>query len=200
MTSPYTSRCGSCGEPTVKRVHLERYETTRSHDGREYPLSVPELDAYQCDSCMEVTLDDDGEERVTVALYDAAKLLRPAQIRSERERLGYMAKELAELLGVSPSTLSRWENGNQIQQRQTDRSMRQLFAVPAARDYAVMLRDGEAAAFEVPCRVHDWPSGTSSSVHAWEIPNKTKFRSTSASSLPGGSDETLNKPGLWMAA
>jgi DNA-binding transcriptional regulator YiaG len=147
----------------VKPVRLDRYETTLAHDGREYQLLVPDLDAYRCDSCGEITLDDAGDERVTEALYDAAKLLHPRQIRSERERLGYMSKDFADLLGVSPSTLSRWENGYQIQQRSMDRAMRQHFAVPAAREYAVMLRNGDAAAFEVPCRVYDWVAGLSSS-------------------------------------
>ncbi len=133
-----------------------------AHDGRDYKLSVPDLDAYHCESCGEISLDDAGDERVTAALYDAAGLLHPSQIRSERERLGYMAKDFADLLGISPSTLSRWENGFQIQQRSMDRAMRQHFAVPAAREYAVMLRNGEPAAFEVPCQVYDWLTGLSS--------------------------------------
>lgn len=152
MSTSDVSRCGACSEPTVKPVRLDRHETTMTHDGRDYPLTLTDLDAYRCESCQDVTLDDEGEARVTAALYQAARLLLPTQIRSERERLGYKAKEFADLLGVSPSTLSRWENGVQIQQRQTDRAMRQLFAVPAARNYAALLRDGEPAAFEVPYR------------------------------------------------
>jgi putative zinc finger/helix-turn-helix YgiT family protein len=153
MMNTHVSRCGSCGEKTVAPVQLEKYETTLSHDGRQYALSVPGLDVHRCDSCGDVFLDDDADARVSGALLDAAKLLHPAQIKSERDRLGLMQKDLADLLGISVSTLNRWENGAQTQQRCLDWKMRTLFAVPAARRYADMLRRGDAAAYKVPCEV-----------------------------------------------
>jgi DNA-binding transcriptional regulator YiaG len=201
MSDPYVSRCGVCGEPTVKPIRLDRYETTLSHDGREYPLSVIDLDVYRCDSCGEVSLDDDGNERVTVALYDTAKLLHPWQIRSERERLKYKSKDFAELLGISPSTLSRWENGYQIQQRSMDRAMRQLFAVPSARKYAAMLTAGDAVAYEVPCRVFNWLADTSSTLYSqaqsWHVnflPAATPELSEILKNLVGQPTQNIETP------
>ncbi len=195
MSSTYVSSCGACGEPTVAQVRLDHYDTSMMHDGREYLLSLSDVEAYRCDSCQEVTLDDDGENLVTLALYKAAKLLLPSQIRSERERLGYKSKDFADLLGVSPSTLSRWENGYQIQQRQTDRAMRQFFAVPAARDYAAMLKDGHAAALEVPCKVFDWSSRLESfaQVHATSKPTMVSF---SWGSMGTGSSKVFTRPNI----
>jgi DNA-binding transcriptional regulator YiaG len=54
------------------------------------------------------------------SLRDAAGLLSPEQIRQNREALRLTQKQLANLMRISESTLSRWETGGQIQQRCMD--------------------------------------------------------------------------------
>ncbi len=47
--------------------------------------------------------------------------------------MGLPQRELAERLGVSVETISRWENGILTQTRAVDRYLRLYFGVPAAR-------------------------------------------------------------------
>jgi len=59
--------------------------------------------------------------------------MRPDNIRKCRESLGVEQKVMADHLGIAASTLSRWENGSQIQQRGYDKQLRLYFKMPAVR-------------------------------------------------------------------
>ncbi len=55
-------------------------------------------------------------------------LLTGAEIRFLRKSMGLPAKEFAAVVGVEPSTVSRWENGKQSPDRANDRLIRLLYA------------------------------------------------------------------------
>jgi len=80
-----------------------------------------------------MVLDDDANDQITDALRRQVGLLTPEQIRKNRESLGLVQREIASILGVGESTVSRWETGTQIQQRSLDKLMRLYFAFPDVR-------------------------------------------------------------------
>ena len=125
--------CGNCRERAVVPVRVE-YTAEMEHDGRRHVVSVPDLDILECRNCQTRRLTDQAYERLNDALRDNAGLLRPAQIRENREKLGLTQKQLASHLGVADATLSRWETGGQIQQRSLDRLLRLFFGFEEVRN------------------------------------------------------------------
>jgi putative zinc finger/helix-turn-helix YgiT family protein len=82
-----------------------------------------------------VVLDIEASKQISQAFRRQAGLLTPEQIRHNRKKLGLTQEELAERLSVAEATLSRWENGWQIQQRCLDKLMRLFFELPEARQF-----------------------------------------------------------------
>lgn len=103
----------------------------------DYPIgglqvTILEIPQYTCNEC--------GEEFATIpnpeALHkmiglDICKnkkgLLQPEEIVFLRKELSLNATGLASVLGVSPSTLSRWENGKQTIGEGYDRMLRMSY-------------------------------------------------------------------------
>lgn len=131
---PLSRKCPNCHKPTVDMVVAE-YSADVEHDGRPYSLIIPDLLMRVCSECGNRALDRESSDRITVALRQAAGLLSPERIRSNRTKLQLTQKELAEHLGIAEATLSRWETGSQIQQRAFDQVLRLFFEVPEARKY-----------------------------------------------------------------
>ena len=130
----FTRKCPKCRQAGVTAV-TERYAAELDHDGRTYSVTVPDLVVSVCGNCGNRVFDDAANERLTDALRAAAGLLGPEQIRASREALNLTQRQLAALLGIAEGTISRWENGVQIQQRFHDRMLRAFFALPELRDY-----------------------------------------------------------------
>lgn len=133
-SSPKPRKCMYCREnrvvPTVIPSHVEEME----HDGRKYSVTVTDFHVLQCQNCHELVMDDSADETLSKALRKAAGLLTPAQIRQERDSLGFTQQQLADYLRISMYTLSRWESGSQIQQRGMDALLRVFFQSPEARN------------------------------------------------------------------
>ena len=55
------------------------------------------------------------------------------RVRTARKGLGMTQQELAARRGVAAETLSRWENGTQVQQRAYDRFLRIFFGFADVR-------------------------------------------------------------------
>lgn len=125
-------KCPNCRKRTL-RIVAEDYSTTLEHDGRAYPVSVPNLPVLACSVCDFRTLDREANTMLGVALRNAAGLMQPANIRECREELGLDQKVLADHLGIAAATLSRWETGAQIQQRGYDDKLRLYFKFPIVR-------------------------------------------------------------------
>lgn len=128
-------RCPECGKQALIAVTIPHYSTEMEHDGRKYPVDVSDFAVHQCQECGEILSNEDANDKLVEALRAAAGLLSAGDIRSRRRALGYKQDAMASLLGISPSTLSRWENGAQLQQRCMDRILRAFFEVKEFREF-----------------------------------------------------------------
>lgn len=140
MPKPFPWKCANCRERAVTEVVLPTYEAELAHDGRKYPVQVTDFKFLCCGQCRSIVLDEEAGERLNDALRAAAGLLAPSEIREHRKRLNLTQEQLAELLRINVSTLSRWETGAQIQQRTLDAFLRVVSAYPEVRGY---LANGE---------------------------------------------------------
>lgn len=101
-------RCAMCGVGSLKRGTAELRRTV------DRVVFVGDLPAMVCKMCGESYFEADVLERFELAI--AAELSRmgrctPAAFRFMRKALGLSGVALAELLGTTPETVSRWENG-----------------------------------------------------------------------------------------
>lgn len=131
---PFPWKCGRCHQREIYPIEKE-YTTEIMHDGRSYTVTLPSLRTFRCRNCGEEVLDTEASEQISQAFRRQAGLLTPEEIRQNRKKLGLTQEELAERLSVAEATLSRWENGWQIQQRCLDKLMRLYFELPEARHF-----------------------------------------------------------------
>ena len=122
----YAPRCGECHQKTMVLATVP-YDIQIDHDGKKYQVHIPELGVPKCTNCGEISIDNEAGEAIENAFRDIAGLLKPGQIRDWRTRLQLSQEKLSKHLGISSSTLSRWENGAQVQQESLDRLMRLFF-------------------------------------------------------------------------
>jgi len=133
---PFPWKCPVCKEKAVREAIVNKV-VEMEHDGRTYSVKVDGLKTPKCDNCGEDCPDAEAYEQITLAFLALAKLLTPKQIWKNRERLGLSQKGLALAIGVAEATISRWENGAQIQQRSLDNLLRLFFSVPYVREILV---------------------------------------------------------------
>jgi putative zinc finger/helix-turn-helix YgiT family protein len=106
-------KCIECGHEQFERV-VEREQ--RTIDGREFSAGLP---ADECSRCGEIYVE--GEALANFEKLVAGKLAQEGPASGEafrflRKAIALKAADLAALLGVTPETISRWENG----QREVD--------------------------------------------------------------------------------
>src|ERR1035438_10428736 len=130
---PFPWKCPLCKEKAVREA-IVNHVVDMEHDGRTYSVKIDALKTPKCDNCGEICPDVEAYEQITLAFLIQAKLLTPKNIRQNREKLSLTQKELALAIGVAEATISRWENGAQIQQRSSDNLLRLFFGLPQARD------------------------------------------------------------------
>jgi putative zinc finger/helix-turn-helix YgiT family protein len=134
MARPFPWKCRECGKPEVRPVIVD-YSTELEHDGRLYSVTIKDAQVLKCQACGSEILPHETHERLLEALRKSAGLLMPSEITEERESLGLTQKTFAEMLGVAPATVSRWESGAQIQQRVMNDWIKAFFALPTLRRY-----------------------------------------------------------------
>jgi len=147
----FSTKCSNCGQRAVTLADVP-YSIQVDHDGRKYTVSFPALSVPRCNNCGNIVLDEEACQKISDAFRAEADLLTPEQIREKRESLGLSQQTFADLLGVAVSTLSRWENGAQVQPRVLNDYMRAFFDVPELRSYLNGLR--RSAAASVPVSSH----------------------------------------------
>jgi putative zinc finger/helix-turn-helix YgiT family protein len=147
---PFPWKCGKCRSRAVFPAVVATYATELEHDGRKYPIALQDFHVLRCRECETILLDDEANRRLSHSLRVAVGLLQPEEIRERRVALSLKQKDLANLLQISESTLSRWETGAQIQQRCMDRLLRAFFDLPALRDYLWDFAPSVAGAAESP--------------------------------------------------
>jgi putative zinc finger/helix-turn-helix YgiT family protein len=118
-------------EPCGRYPSLEtKVELTRTFEGHTFKAK---LGAQRCPKCRKKFLKPDAEESFDRRM--ALRLVlcwppRPAALRFIRQVIGMPAKELAELLGVTGETVSRWEHGRLSPGRQTLAVLAALVDIP----------------------------------------------------------------------
>ena len=139
------SMCCSCGQRQVFPAEIE-YRTTIVLDRHTHEVAVSGLPVRQCRACQEVYFGNRADRAIDEALRRAAGLLTAAEITDARRAIGVESqRELADLIGVAPASLSRWMKGHVVQGRLADTVLRVFFGVPEARTFLRALR-GEGAA------------------------------------------------------
>ena len=131
---PFPWPCADCCTLTVVPTVIDDYVAKVKHDGVVYDFHLPALEAPRCQTCGETYSTNAIDEKVSDALRAHLHLLAPAQIREGIERLELNQQQLAERLGVTPETISRWVNGALIQSRAMDNLLRVYFAFPEVQD------------------------------------------------------------------
>jgi putative zinc finger/helix-turn-helix YgiT family protein len=115
------------------------YTARIAHDGRTYQLEIPDIRIPKCCSCGELIFSHSVDDQIRCALRSHLHLLTPEQLQERRNALGLSAQELAEQLGVTEETCSRWETGLLIQSRAIDNLLRLFFTSAEVR---TLLRKG----------------------------------------------------------
>ena len=99
--------CFNCGGDLTSRRETRRY-------GRGIDVVLVGIEVRHCDDC--------GEEEVVIPrikelhnaiaadLVNRPGTLSPGEIRFLRTHMGFSSKDFAEHMGVTPETVSRWEN------------------------------------------------------------------------------------------
>jgi putative zinc finger/helix-turn-helix YgiT family protein len=131
----FAPRCGNCGKKTMATA-IVPYSIQIDHDGKKYLLQVPELSVPKCQSCGELSIDEEASDQIDKAFRREANLLTPHEIREGRIKAGFeQQQDFAQCFGIGVSTLSRWETGAQVQQRFHDGMLRTFFAIPEVRPF-----------------------------------------------------------------
>jgi putative zinc finger/helix-turn-helix YgiT family protein len=107
-------RCYKCKGEMLEETKVEE---SRHLAGRTFTASVP---ALKCSECSELYFPGPALEAFDVAI--AGELARHGEVSAEafafmRRAIGMTARELAELLDVTPETVSRWEHGKRQLER-----------------------------------------------------------------------------------
>lgn len=101
-------KCVQCGHNGLK-------ETTTTHEvhvGEHVVRGI--LPAEVCPKCKEVYVSGDAMERMELQV--AANIARSGNVSGDsfrfmRKALGLQAKDMLEVIGTPPETISRWEKG-----------------------------------------------------------------------------------------
>lgn len=137
-------KCLQCGTEMKVGRENHRYES----GGLPY-ITLVDVEVRRCPNCGEWEVSIPYIEDLHGALADylarkKAKLTKE-EIRFLRTYLGLSGVELAERMGVSPSTVSRWENGSKPMGLTSERLLRLLVAFGHPRSEGVREEIGKTA-------------------------------------------------------
>jgi len=133
-------RCYSCG----KKIRIIK-DKPYLYDACGLNVKIFGITQYVCDSCGEsyVSLPQiDQLHRVIGAqiCVENKALLMPEEIKFLRKDLHLKSKELAKTLGVTPSQVSRWENGQKPIGEAYDRLLRSIYMMHAEEEVRMILK------------------------------------------------------------
>jgi len=125
--------CPSCGATMVERRGTLRLPV----NGEE--IGVRSAAHLKCPNCGEVVLRYQDSKRLgedAIAIYRKKHgLLSADEIRAIREHFDLTQAELARLLRLGASTISRWESGRNVQTAALDMLLRLIRDIPGSIDY-----------------------------------------------------------------
>jgi putative zinc finger/helix-turn-helix YgiT family protein len=150
-------KCPSCGKEMRSKVR--DYEYVES--GLE-GVVIKNIRVHECKACGEILPEIPNVKRVHkwIAEYLVKKNspLTGAEFRFLRKQMGMSASELASFLGVTPVTISRWENAKETVGPQSDRLLRAFFITgPAGLSVARSLQVFELLRAILPNIAHRKP-------------------------------------------
>lgn len=123
--------CNNCGSEAIVTTGNRRFDQVG------VPLLLKNIDLIECGECGNidpVIPDLNGLMHVIAfAIISQACKMRGHDIRFLRKYLGMNGRRFSELLHVDPSTLSKWENGEDEIGPQSDRLIR-LLATTISKD------------------------------------------------------------------
>jgi len=126
MTTNMDGSCERCGGP------LRRERVVRAFDAGLPDVIVSGLERASCEACGSVSMVYPRPREllriVFGALLDKAGRLSGPEIAWLRGAIGLRGKDLAEVLGVTPAQVSRWENGAAPVSNLADRLVRAVVA------------------------------------------------------------------------
>ncbi len=164
----YSPKCSDCRQRTMVLSPIP-YSVTINHDGREYAVEIPSLTVPKCSNCGNFVLDDEALAEIDRAFRRKAHLLTPEAIREGRKRLGLDQQAFADRLGIAVSTLSRWENGIQVQQRSLNRAMTAYFRSASMRQCYAQIESTEKGEWvPVPAESRPVTAGITISTATWD--------------------------------
>lgn len=94
--------------------------------GKQIEISAY-IPVHQCADC----LAEFADEKASIIRHEAVckhlNLLSPSEIKLARQKAALTQEALAELSGVGKASITRWENGQNLQTRANDNLLRLLF-------------------------------------------------------------------------
>jgi HTH-type transcriptional regulator/antitoxin MqsA len=122
--------CGA-GELTAKTID-ERF----TYKGQE--MTVPDYVIYECAECGEALVEPASAKKAEKLLKDFSRqvdgLLRAADIKRIRKKLGFTQEQMAEVCGGGLKGFARYESGQVIQSKGMDNLLRILDEFPFVLD------------------------------------------------------------------
>lgn len=93
-------------------------------------VTLENIIVYRCSACgaivPEIPAIGELHRELVSSIVSKKNLLSGQEIRFLRKMAGFSSKELANTLGVSASTVSRWENGNRNISKNSDAALRMI--------------------------------------------------------------------------
>lgn len=107
-------RCPMCESGSMKQGQVP---VRRTVDGVTFRGEVPALVCRKCGEAAVGAAELERFELAIAAQFGTMGRCTPESFRFTRKALGLTGAALAELLGVEPETVSRWENGKRALDR-----------------------------------------------------------------------------------
>lgn len=145
--------CYSCGNK-IKTIKDQPYKFTEC--GLDVVLYG--ITQYECPKCKETYAAIPNVSKLhriigTHICRERKALLTPEEIKFLRKDLHLKAKELALIMGVTASTVSRWENGKKDIGEVHDRLLRSIYMMHATEQSHHMICEGAISLFkELPSK------------------------------------------------
>lgn len=117
--------CSECGQAGMVEKIIKRYHYTECGLPNIY---LRNIQAYACVSCGSEDIVIPNilglHQAIATDLAHKTERLRGVEIRFMRKYLGYSGKDFADVISVTPETVSRWENQSRMMDPTNEKLLR----------------------------------------------------------------------------